>query len=92
MHRDRHVSRDQLIAATKLGYKAIILTVDTPFPGNRELDLRTSLDPDTIALQGVETGGKRVLAVAATASCVDQSQIPVTMTMRADSLTDDQHN
>lgn len=44
MNRDRSKSEKALIEAAKLGYRAVIVTVDTPFPGNRELDLRTGLD------------------------------------------------
>lgn len=72
MNRDASISLSDLRAIVALGYRAIILTVDTPIPGNRELDLRTGLDPETIAAQGGgnKQGKKGVFAMAATASTI----------------------
>ena len=52
-----------------MGYKAIIVTVDTPFPGKRELDERTGLDDWSIGLsnQG-EKAGAKVSAIAQTSA------------------------
>ncbi|BGP48600.1 hypothetical protein JCM10450v2_004476 [Rhodotorula kratochvilovae] len=67
VHRERWRSEKQLAEAKQVGFKAITFTVDVPTPGNRELDLRTGLDENAVALAnpGPEVG-KKALAVAAT--------------------------
>lgn len=47
VNRDRAKTEKALVEAYNLGYRAVIVTVDTPFPGNRELDLRTGLDANS---------------------------------------------
>jgi L-lactate dehydrogenase (cytochrome) len=71
VHRERWRSEKQLAEAKELGYKVVIVTVDVPVPGNRELDLRTSLDENTMLLAnpGLEVG-KKVFAMATTSACV----------------------
>lgn len=83
MMKDRAKSEAALIGARQLGYKAIICTVDTPFPGeiaptsggeavadsssftgNRELDLRTGLDENSISLDNGGKVGEKKLAIA----------------------------
>ncbi|GAA5820603.1 hypothetical protein JCM11251_003071 [Rhodosporidiobolus azoricus] len=75
VHRERWRSEKQLKQAKALGFKAVVVTVDVPVPGNRELDLRTGMDANAAALnpgEGVEVG-KKVLAVAATSATIDAS-------------------
>ncbi|GAA5887897.1 hypothetical protein JCM6882_000790 [Rhodosporidiobolus microsporus] len=75
VHRERWRSEKQLKEAKAMGFKAVVVTVDVPVPGNRELDLRTGMDANAAALnpgEGVEVG-KKVLAVAATSATVDAS-------------------
>lgn len=40
MFKDRKLTRDLVLRAEKAGYKAIVLTVDTPMLGHREPDVR----------------------------------------------------
>ncbi|GAA5967853.1 hypothetical protein JCM11641_005786 [Rhodosporidiobolus odoratus] len=74
VHRERWRSEKQLADAKQLGYKAVVVTVDVPVPGNRELDLRTGLDANAVDLQGpgLEVREK-ALAVAATSATIDAS-------------------
>ncbi|ORY89263.1 putative L-lactate dehydrogenase [Leucosporidium creatinivorum] len=74
VNRDRSKSEKALVEAAKLGYRAVIVTVDTPFPGNRELDLRTGLDANAIALSnpGAKVGEKQS-AIAQTSQAIDAS-------------------
>lgn len=81
MNRDRKKVEQALINARELGYKAILLTVDTPIPGNRELDLRTSIDPESSevideagpASAAAPPPGAHQLAIAAAAQFIDAS-------------------
>ncbi|CEQ42484.1 SPOSA6832_04289 [Sporobolomyces salmonicolor] len=74
MHRDRGRSESQLAEAKQLGFKAVVVTVDTPFPGKRELDLRTGLDETSIELTNPgQKVGDRVSAIAQTSATIDAS-------------------
>lgn len=44
VHRDRGISKDMLERAVAAGYEAIVLTVDLPYPGNRERELRHPIE------------------------------------------------
>ena len=44
--RDRAVTEALLAEAVECGYEAIFLTVDAPFAGRRERDLRTGFEVD----------------------------------------------
>lgn len=70
VHRERWRSEKQLAEANAMGFKAVIITVDVPVAGNRELDLRTGLDDNALTLgnEGAELGQKGTLAVATTAA------------------------
>jgi L-lactate dehydrogenase (cytochrome) len=71
VHRDRTRSEKQLEEAKRVGFKAVVVTVDVPVAGNRELDLRTGLSAEAVDL--ANPGGKvgeKVLAVAETTACV----------------------
>ncbi|GAA5924865.1 hypothetical protein JCM10213_000462 [Rhodosporidiobolus nylandii] len=74
VHRERWRSEKQLAEAKALGYKAVVVTVDVPVAGNRELDLRTGLDANAVELAnpGMEVGQK-ALAVAETVATIDAS-------------------
>ncbi|GAA5862627.1 hypothetical protein JCM8547_003493 [Rhodosporidiobolus lusitaniae] len=74
VHRERWRSEKQLAEARKLAFKAVVVTVDVPIAGNRELDLRTGLDANAVELAnpGMEVG-KKVLAVAETTATIDAS-------------------
>jgi len=70
LHKERWRSAKQISEVKQLGYKAVIVTVDTPFPGKRELDERTGLDDWTIgetSQQGQKVGAK-VSAIAQTSA------------------------
>lgn len=69
VHRERWRSEKQLAEAKRLGFRAVVLTVDVAIPGNRELDLRTGLDENAVALANAgKEVGQHVLAVATTAA------------------------
>ncbi|GAA5875448.1 hypothetical protein JCM1840_003159 [Sporobolomyces johnsonii] len=73
-HHDRGRSESQLAEAKRLGFKAVVVTVDTPFPGKRELDLRTGLDETSIELTNPgHKVGDRVSAIAQTSATIDAS-------------------
>ncbi|BGP32502.1 hypothetical protein JCM10296v2_004283 [Rhodotorula toruloides] len=74
VHRERWRSEKQLAEAKELGYKAVIVTVDVAVPGNRELDLRTGSDENTVLLAnpGIEVG-KKAFAMATTSATIDAS-------------------
>jgi 4-hydroxymandelate oxidase len=44
VHRDRGITKDMLERAVAAGYEAIVLTVDLPYPGNRERELRHPIE------------------------------------------------
>lgn len=69
LHKERWRSAKQIAEVQDLGYKAVIVTVDLAIPGKRELDERTGLDENAIALsnQGQKAGDK-VSAVAQTSA------------------------
>ncbi len=72
--RDRAVTEALLAEAVQSGYEAIALTVDAPFAGRRERDLRTgfAVDVDAPAVQAA-TGSDRPLTPAEVFSLVDAS-------------------
>ncbi|GAA6022909.1 hypothetical protein JCM11491_006625 [Sporobolomyces phaffii] len=74
LHKERWRSEEQIARVIDMGYKAVIVTVDTPFPGKRELDERTGLDDWAIGLsnQGEQAGAK-VSAIAQTSATIDAS-------------------
>ncbi|GAA5831871.1 hypothetical protein JCM5353_008127 [Sporobolomyces roseus] len=74
LHRERWRSAKQIAEVQEMGYKAVIVTVDLAIPGKRELDERTGLDENAIALsnQGQKAGDK-VSAVAQTSATIDAS-------------------
>ncbi|GAA5950715.1 hypothetical protein JCM3765_000587 [Sporobolomyces pararoseus] len=74
LHKERWRSAKQISEVIAMGYKAVIVTVDTPFPGKRELDERTGLDDWSIGLsnQG-EKAGAKVSAIAQTSAIIDAS-------------------
>ncbi|GAA6064649.1 hypothetical protein JCM10212_005235 [Sporobolomyces blumeae] len=74
LHKERWRSEAQIRQVRELGYKALIVTVDTPIPGKRELDERTGLDENAIGLanQGQKPGDK-VSAIAQTSAVIDAS-------------------
>ena len=44
--RDRQRTLDHIAEAKEAGYSALVLTVDMPYVGRRERDLRLGFDPD----------------------------------------------
>ncbi|GJE85999.1 FMN-dependent alpha-hydroxy acid dehydrogenase family protein [Phanerochaete sordida] len=49
-HKDNDVALKRIREVEQLGYKAIFLTVDAPFPGNRERDARSAWELEEIEL------------------------------------------
>ena len=47
-HKDTAVAEQRVREVVSLGYNAIFLTVDAPFPGNRERDVRAGWELDDI--------------------------------------------
>jgi isopentenyl diphosphate isomerase/L-lactate dehydrogenase-like FMN-dependent dehydrogenase len=72
--RDRAVTEALLAEAVESGYEAIALTVDAPFAGRRERDLRTgfTVDVDAPAVQAA-IGSDRPVSVAEVFGLVDAS-------------------
>jgi 4-hydroxymandelate oxidase len=55
VYRDREVTRELVTRAHAAGYKALILTVDTPVLGSREREVRTGFRmPDTLPLGNLQ--------------------------------------
>lgn len=50
MNKDRAASESLIKRVENSGFKAIILTVDAPVPGKRELDQRTQLDEVKVSI------------------------------------------
>ncbi|GAA6028487.1 hypothetical protein JCM8097_007052, partial [Rhodosporidiobolus ruineniae] len=74
VHYERWRSEKQLAEIRKMGFKAVVVTVDVPVPGNRELDLRTGLDANAVELANPNAKvGERALAAAATSATLDAS-------------------
>src|SRR3954453_16118258 len=58
--RDRGGTRAMVEEATEAGYEALLLTVDAPFAGKRERDVRTGFEgPPGIPGPGIERAGGR---------------------------------
>ncbi|GAA5925573.1 uncharacterized protein JCM15063_005061 [Sporobolomyces koalae] len=74
LNRERSKSEQQIAHVKAMGYKAVIVTVDTPFPGKRELDERTGLDDWSIGLSNEgQKPGDKVSAIAQTSAIIDAS-------------------
>ncbi|HET9372870.1 MAG TPA: alpha-hydroxy acid oxidase [Vicinamibacterales bacterium] len=59
VYRDREVTRDLIQRAEASGYRAIVLTVDTPRLGRRERDVRVPFNlPDGVSIQNLERYGR----------------------------------
>ncbi|OQR86122.1 peroxisomal (S)-2-hydroxy-acid oxidase [Achlya hypogyna] len=56
--KDRELTRDLVVRAEKAGYKALVLTVDTPILGSREADLRNGFALPRHLTMANFTGGK----------------------------------
>jgi isopentenyl diphosphate isomerase/L-lactate dehydrogenase-like FMN-dependent dehydrogenase len=71
--RDRGVTRHLIEEATAAGFEAIALTVDAPYPGARERDLRTGFEiPAGLSTPAIEAAaGTRDLTVAEVFGLVD---------------------
>jgi isopentenyl diphosphate isomerase/L-lactate dehydrogenase-like FMN-dependent dehydrogenase len=72
---DRGVTRALLDEARESGYEAILLTVDAPFAGRRERDLRTGFEiPAEVRTPAIEAAvGQKSLTVAEAFALVDPS-------------------
>jgi len=58
--RDRGLCRELITRAREAGYRALVLTVDTPVPGARERDLRNGLTiPPELGLRTLADGARR---------------------------------
>ena len=56
--RDRGVTQSLIDQATESGYRALVVTVDAPFPGRRERDLRSGFAiPDEVETPAVAAAG-----------------------------------
>jgi 4-hydroxymandelate oxidase len=75
MFRDRGISRALVDEATAAGYEAIVLTVDAPYAGPRERDLRTGFAlPAEVRTPAIDAAsGGRELTVAEVFGLVDPS-------------------
>ena len=75
LFRDRGVTRAMIEEATEAGYEALLLTVDAPYAGRRERDLRTGFQvPAEIRAPAIETAvGHRSLTPAEVFGLVDPS-------------------
>ncbi len=73
--RDRGVTRAMVEEAAEAGYEALLLTVDAPFAGRRERDLRTGFQvPAEIRAPAIEAAvGHRSLTTAEVFGLVDPS-------------------
>jgi isopentenyl diphosphate isomerase/L-lactate dehydrogenase-like FMN-dependent dehydrogenase len=73
--RDRGISRALVEEATSAGYEAILVTVDAPYAGGRERDLRTGFTlPAEARVPAVEAAvGHRSLTIAELFGLVDPS-------------------
>lgn len=59
--RDRGLSKELLARAQEAGYRALVLTVDTPVPGARERDLRNGLTiPPALDLRTLADGARHL--------------------------------
>jgi 4-hydroxymandelate oxidase len=62
VYRDREVTRRLVDRAAAAGYRALVLTVDTPVLGNREREVRTGFRlPDTLPIGNLEGEGHHLL-------------------------------
>jgi isopentenyl diphosphate isomerase/L-lactate dehydrogenase-like FMN-dependent dehydrogenase len=75
LFRDREVTRAMVEEATEAGYEALLLTVDAPYAGRRERDLRTGFQvPAEIRAPAIEAAvGHRSLTTAEVFGLVDPS-------------------
>ena len=75
LFRDRGVTRAMVEEATEAGYEALLLTVDAPYAGRRERDLRTGFEVSAeIRAPAIEAAaGHRTLTVAEVFGLVDPS-------------------
>jgi isopentenyl diphosphate isomerase/L-lactate dehydrogenase-like FMN-dependent dehydrogenase len=75
LFRDRGVTRAMVEEATEAGYEALLLTVDAPYAGRRERDLRTGFQvPAEIRAPAIEAAvGHRSLTTAEVFGLVDPS-------------------
>ena len=75
LFRDRGVTRAMVEEAAEAGYEALLLTVDAPFAGRRERDLRTEFQvPADIRAPAIEAAvGHRSLTTAEVFELVDPS-------------------
>jgi isopentenyl diphosphate isomerase/L-lactate dehydrogenase-like FMN-dependent dehydrogenase len=73
--RDRGISRALIDEATEAGYEAIVLTVDAPFGGRRERDLRTGFTlPADVRTPAIDAAaGTRDITVAEVFDLIDPS-------------------
>jgi 4-hydroxymandelate oxidase len=75
LFRDRGVTRAMVEEAAEAGYEALVLTVDAPFAGRRERDLRTEFQvPAEIRAPAIEGAvGHRSLTTAEVFELIDPS-------------------
>jgi isopentenyl diphosphate isomerase/L-lactate dehydrogenase-like FMN-dependent dehydrogenase len=75
LFRDRGVTRSMVEEAAEAGYEALLLTVDAPYAGRRERDLRTGFQvPAEIRAPAIEAAaGHRSLTPAEVFALVDPS-------------------
>ena len=75
LFRDRGVTRAMIEEAAEAGYEALLLTVDVPYAGRRERDLRTGFQvPAEIRAPAIEAAvGHRSLTTAEVFALVDPS-------------------
>jgi len=73
--RDRGVTRTLLEEAAEAGFEAVLLTVDAPFAGRRERDLRTGFQvPADLRTPAIDAAaGRRDLTIAEVFALVDPS-------------------
>jgi isopentenyl diphosphate isomerase/L-lactate dehydrogenase-like FMN-dependent dehydrogenase len=75
LFRDRGVTRAMVEEAVEAGYEALLLTVDAPYAGRRERDVRTGFEvPAEIRAPAIEAAaGHRNLTIAEVFALVDPS-------------------
>jgi isopentenyl diphosphate isomerase/L-lactate dehydrogenase-like FMN-dependent dehydrogenase len=76
VYRDRGITRSLVDQATEAGYDAIVLTVDAPFLGRRERDLRTGFAiPPDIPVPSLEqaTGHEEAMTVFSMFDLIDEA-------------------
>lgn len=76
-HKDNDVALKRIREVEQLGYKAIFLTVDAPFPGNRERDARASWELEEIERAAEEGEAKSAGEMPLTRQTIEDAEVEV---------------